>query len=77
LAAVIVAAGRQLKLEARITLTANGRAETRLGWQAAVVRPDADPHEPPNFLWQMVAALARQRLESFTTCLKANLESEG
>jgi carbon monoxide dehydrogenase subunit G len=76
LSAVILAAGRQLKLEARITLTANGRAATKLGWQAAVIRPDADPNEPPNFLWQMVAALARQRLESFTTCLKSRLESE-
>lgn len=75
LSAVIIAAGRQLKLEVRLNLTANGRAETQLRWQAAVIRPDADPNEPPNFLWQMVASLARQRLENFTNCLKSSLEN--
>ena len=76
LSAVILAAGRQLKLDVQATLTVNGDAETHLRWQAAVVRPDAAPNEPPNFLWQMVANLARQRLDAFTKCLQHSLENK-
>jgi carbon monoxide dehydrogenase subunit G len=74
LSAVILAAGRQLELNVQTTLTANGRAETHLRWQAAVIRPDASPDEPPNILWQMVANFAHQRLDAFVKCLKNSLE---
>jgi len=75
LAAVIVAAGHQLKLHLHVTLTADGGQQTDLQWQAALIRPTRSDDESPSLLWQLAANLARQRLEGFTRCLKASLES--